>query len=157
MRSCLTELLALTHHPAGSRVLDAIIDVATTPPRARRTSLRALETHFADVTIDDRVSARVGARFWAAADPYLKEKLARALLPHAARLAGSQIARTFTRRLVSLPVLPLLRLPPPRLLRRRRGGVRTTKEKGGHVVNRYNIVSDFQRSEGCWPESMPPS
>ncbi|KAI9449636.1 hypothetical protein BJY52DRAFT_1359724 [Lactarius psammicola] len=90
------ELLALTHHPAGSRVLDAIIDGATTPPRARRSLLRALEAHFADV-IDDRIGSRVGARYWAAADPYLKEKLARALLPHAARLAGSQFARSFTR------------------------------------------------------------
>ncbi|KAH9059317.1 armadillo-type protein [Lactarius vividus] len=90
------ELLALTHHPAGSRVLDAIIDGATTPPRARRSLLRALEAHFADV-IDDRIGVRVGARCWAAADPYLKEKLARALLPHAARLAGSQFARSFTR------------------------------------------------------------
>jgi len=90
------ELLALTHHPAGSRILDAIIDGATIPPRARRTLLRALEAQFTDV-IDDRIGARVGARCWAAADPYLKEKLARALLPHAARLAGSQFARTFTR------------------------------------------------------------
>ena len=65
------ELLALTHHPAGSRVLDAVIDGATTPPRARRTLLRAMEAHFADV-IDDRIGARVGARCWAAADPYLK-------------------------------------------------------------------------------------
>ena len=65
------ELLALAHHPAGSRVLDAIIDGATTPPRARRTLLRALEAQFADV-IDDRIGARVGARCWAAADPYLK-------------------------------------------------------------------------------------
>ncbi|KAI9449635.1 ARM repeat-containing protein [Lactarius psammicola] len=73
------ELLALTYHPAGSRVPDAIIDGATTPPRARRSLLRALEAHFADV-IDDRIGSRVGARCWAAADPYLKEKLARALL-----------------------------------------------------------------------------
>ncbi|KAF8270863.1 armadillo-type protein [Lactarius quietus] len=90
------ELLALTHHPASSRVLDAIIDGTTTPPRARRTLLRTLEAHFADV-IDDRIGTRVGARCWAAADPYLKEKLAHALLPHAARLAGSQFARSFTR------------------------------------------------------------
>jgi len=39
----------------------------------------------------------VGARCWAAADPYFKEKLARALLPHAVRLAGSSHARYFTR------------------------------------------------------------
>jgi hypothetical protein len=52
-------------------VLDAIIDGATTPPRARRSLLRALEAPFADV-IDDRIGSRVGARCWAAADPYLK-------------------------------------------------------------------------------------
>ncbi|KAI9448557.1 ARM repeat-containing protein [Lactarius indigo] len=84
------------HNALARAVLDAIIDGATTPPRARRSLLRALEAHFADV-IDDRIGARVGARCWAAADPYLKEKLARALLPHAARLAGSQFARSFTR------------------------------------------------------------
>ncbi|KAH9991427.1 armadillo-type protein [Russula vinacea] len=90
------ELLALTRHPAASRVLDAIIDGPTIPPRSRRALLRAMETQFADV-IDDRIGARVGARCWAAADPYFKEKLARALLPHATRLAGSPHARFFTR------------------------------------------------------------
>jgi len=90
------ELLALTHHPAASRVLDAIIDGPTIPPRSRRALLRAMEAQFADI-IDDRIGARVGVRCWAAADPYLKEKLARALLPHAVRLAGSPYARSFTR------------------------------------------------------------
>ena len=65
------ELLALTRHPAASRVLDAIIDGPTIPPRSRRALLRAMETQFADV-IDDRIGARVGARCWAAADPYFK-------------------------------------------------------------------------------------
>lgn len=90
------ELLALTHHPAASRVLDAIIDGPTIPPRSRRALLRAMEAQFADI-IDDRIGTRVGMRCWAAADPYLKEKFARALLPHAARLAGSPYARFFTR------------------------------------------------------------
>jgi nucleolar protein 9 len=60
-------LLTLAHHPAASRVLDAIIDGPTIPSRARR----ALEAQFADI-IDDRIGARVGARCWAAADPYFK-------------------------------------------------------------------------------------
>ena len=55
-------------------MLDAIIDGATTPPRARRSLLRTLEAHFADV-IDDRIGVRVGARCWAAADPYLKVRV----------------------------------------------------------------------------------
>ncbi|KAH9991655.1 ARM repeat-containing protein [Russula compacta] len=90
------ELIALIHHPAASRVIDAIIDGPTIPHRSRRALLRALEVQFADV-IDDRIGVRVGARCWAAADPYLKEKFARALLPHAARLASSPHARFFTR------------------------------------------------------------
>lgn len=65
------ELLALTRHPAASRVLDAVIDGLTIPHRSRRALLRAMEAQFADV-IDDRIGARVGARCWAAADPYLK-------------------------------------------------------------------------------------
>ncbi|KAI0299719.1 ARM repeat-containing protein [Multifurca ochricompacta] len=101
------ELLALAHHPAASRVLDAIIDGPTIPPRARRALLRALEAQFADV-IDNRIGTRVGARCWAAADPYFKEKLARALLPHTARLAGSSHAQFFRSGLA----LPLLRSRP---------------------------------------------
>jgi len=65
------ELLALTHHPAASRVLDAIIDGPTILPRSRRALLRAMEAQFADV-IDDRIGARVGLRCWAASDPYFK-------------------------------------------------------------------------------------
>lgn len=65
------DLLAFTHHPSASRVLDAIIDGPTIPPRSRRSLLRALEAQFADV-IDDRIGSRVGERCWAAADPYLK-------------------------------------------------------------------------------------
>ncbi|KAI0274347.1 armadillo-type protein [Russula aff. rugulosa BPL654] len=90
------ELLALTHHPAASRVLDAIIDGPSIPPRSRRALLRAMEAQFVDI-IDDRIGVRVGVRCWAVADPYLKEKFARALLPHTARLAGSPYARSFTR------------------------------------------------------------
>lgn len=68
------ELIALTHHPAASRVIDGIIDGPTIPHRSRRAVLRALEVRFAEV-IDDRIGARVGARCWAAADPYLKVRV----------------------------------------------------------------------------------
>ncbi|KAI0260538.1 armadillo-type protein [Gloeopeniophorella convolvens] len=101
------ELVALTHHPAASRVIDALLEGAQTPPRARRALLRALEARFADV-VDDRVGARVGERCWAIADAYFKEKLARALLPHAARLAAAPHARFFVRGLA----LPLLQRRP---------------------------------------------
>ena len=69
------ELLALAHHPAASRVTNAIVDGPTIPHRSRRALLRAMEAQFADV-IDDRIGARVGARCWAAADPYLKVRRA---------------------------------------------------------------------------------
>jgi len=47
------EQLALTHHPAASRVLDATIDGPTSPPRSWRALLRAMEAQVADI-IDGR-------------------------------------------------------------------------------------------------------
>ncbi|KAI0253120.1 hypothetical protein BJV78DRAFT_242324 [Lactifluus subvellereus] len=44
-------LLTLAHHPAASRVLDAIIDGPTIQLRARRAVLCALEAQFADVIL----------------------------------------------------------------------------------------------------------
>ncbi|KAN0124268.1 hypothetical protein V8E52_001917, partial [Russula decolorans] len=62
------ELLALIHHPAASRILDAIVDGPTIPPRPRRALPRAMEAQFADI-FDDRIGARVGVCCWAAAEP----------------------------------------------------------------------------------------
>ena len=53
------ELLPLIHHPAASRIIDAIIDGPTIPSRSRRALPSAMEAQFADI-FDDRIGARVG-------------------------------------------------------------------------------------------------
>ncbi len=57
--------------PATSRLLGVIIDGPTIPHLSQRALLRDIEAQFADI-IDDHIGAGVGARCWAAADPYLK-------------------------------------------------------------------------------------
>lgn len=47
--------------------------------------------------VDDRIGSRVGDRLWAAADPYLKEKIARSLSPHEQQLLGSFYGKFFVR------------------------------------------------------------
>ena len=69
-RRCHNDCLR-AHHPAASRVLDAISDDPAILPRSWRALLRAMEPQFTDI-IDDRIGARVGMRCWTAADPYLK-------------------------------------------------------------------------------------
>lgn len=47
--------------------------------------------------VDDRIGSRVGDRLWAAADPYLKEKIARSLSPHEQQLLSSFYGKFFVR------------------------------------------------------------
>lgn len=47
--------------------------------------------------VDDRIGSRVGDRLWEAADPYLKEKIARSLIPHEEALVGSFYGKFFIR------------------------------------------------------------
>jgi len=51
------------------------------------------------VLVDDRIGSRVGDRCWTFADPYLKEKIARSLIPHESFLAGSFYGKFFARNL----------------------------------------------------------
>ncbi|KAH9950104.1 ARM repeat-containing protein [Amylocystis lapponica] len=92
------ELLAMAHHVTSSRVLDAVLDLPAVPAKAKRTLVLAFLGHF-HALVDDRIGSRVGDRCWAYADPYLKEKIARSLLPHEQFLAGSFYGKFFARRL----------------------------------------------------------
>ncbi|GBE79200.1 Nucleolar protein [Sparassis crispa] len=92
------EVLAMAHHVTSSRVLDAVLDVPTVPAKAKRKFVLDLMGHY-HVLVDDRIGSRVGDRCWAYADPYLKEKIARSLIPHEHFLAGSFYGKFFTRHL----------------------------------------------------------
>lgn len=49
--------------------------------------------------VDDRIGSRVGDRCWASADPYLKEKIGRSLIPQEQFLAASYYGKYFARNL----------------------------------------------------------
>ncbi|KAG8813556.1 Nucleolar protein 9, partial [Serendipita sp. 401] len=49
--------------------------------------------------VDDRIGSRVGDRCWIHADPYLKEKIARSLIPHQQTLVASYYGKFFAKKL----------------------------------------------------------
>ncbi|KAH7103039.1 ARM repeat-containing protein [Auriculariales sp. MPI-PUGE-AT-0066] len=96
------ELLALAHHPISSRVLDEAF-TPTMVPRVRKALVQHLIGHFHTLA-DDRIGSRVAERAWGAIDTYLKEKVARSLLPHENFLTGSHFGRFFAR-IINLSLL----------------------------------------------------
>ncbi|GJJ07712.1 hypothetical protein Clacol_001917 [Clathrus columnatus] len=131
-----SELLALACHPASSRIIDAVFESSTVNLRLRKKLVNAFigQVH---LLIDDRVGSRVADRLWVAADPYLKEKIARSLIPHEQFLAGSRFAKFFTRNLN----LSLLKRNPDQW--------KSTKAKDGSSVNAIPITgpSKIPKSE----------
>ncbi|KAF8529284.1 ARM repeat-containing protein [Hysterangium stoloniferum] len=91
-------LLALACNPTSSRIFDSIFESPTVPIRSRKKIITSFLGQF-HLLVDDRIGSRVADRFWDAADPYLKEKIARSLLPHEQFLAGSHFGRFFTKNL----------------------------------------------------------
>jgi len=92
------ELIALSHDPTSSRVLDELIDSPTVPKQAKRKLILAFIGHLHRL-VDDRIGSRVGDRLWAASDPYLKEKIGRSLFPYEQNLAASYYGKFFARNL----------------------------------------------------------
>lgn len=109
------ELLAMSRHPVSSRVLDALMESPSVPPKAKRSLILAFADRFHNL-VDDRIGSRVGDRLWAAADPYLKVctccsgrasvnrfgmqvKIGNALIPHEQFLASSYYGKFFARNL----------------------------------------------------------
>ncbi|RDX53030.1 ARM repeat-containing protein [Lentinus brumalis] len=94
----LDELTEMAHHPTSSRVLDLVLESHSVPFKAKRKFVMSFIGHY-HVLVDDRIGSRVGDRCWAFADPYLKEKIARSLIPHEHALAGSFYGKFFARHL----------------------------------------------------------
>ncbi|VDC06251.1 unnamed protein product [Peniophora sp. CBMAI 1063] len=94
----LVDLTTLAQHPVSSRILDALLTSPTIPPRTKRLLIQRFTGHY-HVLVDDRVGSRVGDRLWTSADPYLREKIARSLIPHEGALAGSFYGKFFARNL----------------------------------------------------------
>ncbi|KIY48757.1 ARM repeat-containing protein [Fistulina hepatica ATCC 64428] len=93
----LEDRLKIAHHPISSRVLDAVIESPTVPPKLKRQFVLSWMDHWHEL-VDDRIGSRVGDRLWAFADTYLKEKIARSLFPHEYFLVGSHYGKFFLRK-----------------------------------------------------------
>ncbi|KAF9518476.1 hypothetical protein BS47DRAFT_1289620 [Hydnum rufescens UP504] len=91
-------LLTIACDPTGSRVLDVVLESPTVSPRIRRKLIVNFVGHFHSL-VDDKLGSRVADRCWAVADPYLRERIARSLIPHERFLAGSFYGKFFARNL----------------------------------------------------------
>ncbi|CAK5281828.1 unnamed protein product [Mycena citricolor] len=91
-------LVSLAHHPAASRVLDALLESKTVLVKSKRQFLLSLIGSY-HLLVDDRIGSRVGDRCWANADTYLKEKIARSMIPEERFLAASHFGKFFARNL----------------------------------------------------------
>ncbi|KAH7343515.1 armadillo-type protein [Rhizoctonia solani] len=92
------EIINLSRHPVSSRVLDAFLDSPSVPLRDKRKFLLSLMGSY-HILVNDRIGSRVGDRCWACADPFLREKIARSILPHEMALSTSYYGKYFARNL----------------------------------------------------------
>lgn len=65
------ERIKIAHDASGSRVYDVFLESPTVPSKAKRELIMEFIGHY-HVLVDDRLGSRVGDRFWAFADTYLK-------------------------------------------------------------------------------------
>ncbi|WVQ97408.1 hypothetical protein IAU59_004521 [Kwoniella sp. CBS 9459] len=90
-------ILAYAKSPIASHFIDSVFTNATVPPKYRRKITMALMDHWR-VLVDDRLGSRVVDTIWDRADGYMKEKIARTLIPHQISLGQSQYGKYFIRR-----------------------------------------------------------
>ncbi|KAI0771524.1 ARM repeat-containing protein [Trametes elegans] len=97
------EVIKMAHNATSSRVLDAVLESPTVPHKDKGKFVMTFLGHY-HILADDRIGSRVAERCWAFADTYLKEKIARSVIPHEHALAGSAFGKFFARPL-SLHIL----------------------------------------------------
>ncbi|KAF6741754.1 armadillo-type protein [Ephemerocybe angulata] len=90
--------IQVAHDASGSRIYDALLESATVPLKAKRQFIMDFIDHY-HLLVDDRIGSRVGDRCWASSDTYLREKVARSLIPYESQLAGSFYGKFFVRNL----------------------------------------------------------
>lgn len=89
------QLLTYAKSPIASRLLDATM---SSPPKYRRKLLLKFMGKY-NVLAMDRLGSRVAEAFYAAADGFMKEKIAKSLLKDATTLAADQYGRFLARKL----------------------------------------------------------
>ncbi|KAJ3571667.1 hypothetical protein NP233_g3597 [Leucocoprinus birnbaumii] len=92
------ERIQLAQHSISSRIYDAVLSSATISSKSKRAFVMSFTGHYHQLA-DDRLGSRVADRCWDFADTYLKEKIARSLIPHQQFLASSFYGKFFNRNL----------------------------------------------------------
>lgn len=91
-------LLSYAKSPIASHLLDKVLTSAAVPAKYRRKLYLAFVGRYAELA-DDRLGSRVADTVWDTADGFMREKIARSLIPDATTLANSQFGRFLSRRL----------------------------------------------------------
>ncbi|WOO85269.1 Nucleolar protein 9 [Vanrija pseudolonga] len=91
-------LLAYAKSPIASHLLDKVLTSPAVPAKYRRKLYLGFVGRYAELA-DDRLGSRVADTVWDTADGYMREKIARSLIPDATTLANSQFGRFLSRRL----------------------------------------------------------
>lgn len=91
-------IIRMAHHPISSHVIDAAVSSSSIAPKLKRRLLLSLDGHWFEL-VDDRFGSRVGEKIWDSADGFMKEKIAKSLIPQAFALGNSQYGRFFAKRL----------------------------------------------------------
>jgi nucleolar protein 9 len=89
-------LVTLARHPMASRLLDCALTLPSIAGKYRRRLILRLLGHY-HLLADDRIGSHVVDKAWAAADVYLKEKIAASLLDHLLVLQASRTGHFFAR------------------------------------------------------------
>ncbi|GMK58968.1 hypothetical protein CspeluHIS016_0604100 [Cutaneotrichosporon spelunceum] len=90
-------LLGYASSPVASHLLDRVFTAAVPAKYRRRLMLSFMGQY--EVLAQDRLGSRVADTVWAAADGFMREKIARSLIPHATELGNGQYGRFFARKL----------------------------------------------------------
>ncbi|KAK8865980.1 hypothetical protein IAR55_001130 [Kwoniella newhampshirensis] len=89
--------LEYAKNPVASHFLDSIFTNPSVPPKYRRKVMMTFMGKYRDL-VEDRMGSRVVDTIWEKADGFMKEKIARSLIPHLTELGGSQYGKYFIRR-----------------------------------------------------------
>ncbi|KAF8121342.1 armadillo-type protein [Boletus edulis] len=92
------EVLRIAQNATSSRVLDVLFESPSVSFKAKRRFVMSLIGHYHSLA-DDRIGSRIADRCWAFADPYLREKIARSLIPFEQFLVASFYGKFFARSL----------------------------------------------------------
>ncbi|KAK2464918.1 hypothetical protein APHAL10511_002994 [Amanita phalloides] len=92
------ERIKLAHNMYSSRIFDVLLTSPSVASKSRRRVVMEFIGKY-HLLADDRIGSHVADHCWEHADTYLKEKIARSLIPHDRDLAASYYGRFFARNL----------------------------------------------------------